>query len=113
MINQIVSTLFSMIFKVLAFIGNIILAPITLLINGMFPDMSSYIDNLENFFNDYVFRGIAFMRESFINLTHFPRALLSLGVAFILGVWGFRLATHAIKFILNLWSLFRKGGING
>lgn len=112
MINNIVSTIFMLLFKVLAFIGDLILLPITLLINNLFPDMSSYISSFETFCNTYVFKGAAFFREAFLNITHFPRSLLGLGVSFILAVWGFRLGTHIFKFVMNLWSFFRKGSTN-
>lgn len=115
MINSIVSTIFTLIFKVLAFIGNLILLPITLIINGtdgtngLFPNVSSYLETFQDFFNDYVFTGLAFIREVFFNLTHFPRALFSIGVGFILTLFSVRIGLYVIRFVINIWKFFRKG----
>lgn len=115
MINSLISALFSLILKVLSFIGNLLLLPLTLLINGtdgnngLFPNMATYLETFEDFFNDYIFSGIAFFREVFFNFTHFPRALFGLGIGFILAVFGLRLGLYVFRFAMAIWKFFRKG----
>lgn len=109
MINTILTGLFKLIFAVLRFITNIILLPLTGIINLLLPNFSNYTDMAYNFINRYLLNAIACGREIFLNLTGFPQELITISVNVTLVFLSMIGTLKIIAFVKNTWRLFKGG----
>ena len=109
MFNALVSVIFKFIVWLAKILIDIILLPITLLLNDLFPDLSSYMTQINTFITDYWFNGLAFIREVFFNVTGFPRDLIGITITLILGFYTFKTSFRAFQFLLNAIKFIRKG----
>lgn len=106
MITNILNGIVSFILNVLGFIAGLILKPITALIIGVFPDMGEHIATITTFLNDYAFKGLAFAREIFFNLTGASREIFALFISLFFIRITIKYSLQAYKFIKNMWALF-------
>lgn len=110
MINTIVKAILDFFVYLLSFLANLIFLPITGLINSLFPNLSNvYIANMNYFFNHYVFNGIRFAKQVFVNVTHFNTELFGITVTMFTFLFGSLLLINGTKIFVNLWRFFRKG----
>ena len=65
----------NVVFWLLARICDIVLLPVTLLINNFMPDVSNLILKLEEFLTTYVFDILRFVKSAFMNITGFPQLI--------------------------------------
>ena len=65
----------NVVFWLLARICDIILLPVTLLIDNFMPDVSNLILKLEEFLTTYVFNNMRFVKSAFMNITGFPQLI--------------------------------------
>lgn len=107
MFNTIVNFFIKVITWLAGIIISIISFPIYLLLNPAIPNLSSYLDTFSTFLTDKVFRGLAFAREVFFNVTGFPRSLFYALVTFYLFKLGFRLTMLVFYFLFNLYHIIR------
>lgn len=109
MLNKIVLILLKIVAWIISTIVNLIFLPLFSVLKVLFPDFSNFLSTATGFMNDYLFDGLAFAREVFFNVTHFPREIISLTVTFIMGFFLFQVAQRGFMFVLNLWKALRKG----
>lgn len=101
--------IFWLFYNLVSLATNILLFPIILLIKPIIPDISTYIGQAGEFFNDKVFLHVKFVRELFFNITGASRALFSLLISFWLGLLTLSISIRTYKLIRNIWSLIKKG----
>ena len=65
----------NVVFWLLARICDIVLLPVTILINNFMPDVSNLILKLEEFLTTYVFDILRFVKSAFMNITGFPQLI--------------------------------------
>lgn len=65
----------NVVFWLLARICDIVLLPVTLLINAFMPDIRNLILTLEQFLTTYVFNVMRFVKSAFMNITGFPQLI--------------------------------------
>lgn len=111
--NGLISTFVSAIFYVVYFLARLIVKiacwPVYLVLQTAFPDATDYLNNVSTFLSNYLFKGIAFAREVFFNITGFPRPLFYILIAIIGFRLGFMVTKIAIRFIINGWGWIRAG----
>lgn len=111
-ITNILNSLIQFIFTVLGWIGKILLQPVALLIMALFPDMTQYVQQVEQFFSEYILKSMAFIREVFFNITGASRPLFTL----LIGIYITRIligpSIRIYKFIINMWGMYKKGATN-
>lgn len=109
MINALLNLVITVVLHVLSFFLNIILLPITLVINTLFPNIQNYFHYFNTFFNDYILGGIRFMREIFYNLTGVNRELM--GIIFMLPLtwFTFHLLNRSVTLIVSLYRMYKTG----
>lgn len=112
MINSLLNLVITVVLNVLSFFLNIILLPITLLINTLFPNVQNYFHYFSTFLNEYVIKGISFIREVFYNLTGINRELM--GIIFLLPLtWlTFSLMNRSVRLIVSLYRMYKTGADN-
>lgn len=106
MINNILNGIVSFILSVLGFIVGIILLPITTIITSAFPDLSEFISDINFFLNTYAFKGLAFGREIFFNISGASREIFGLLINFLFIRITIKLSIQAYKFMRNVWNFF-------
>jgi len=109
MINSLLTTIFKLIFGIIRLFTNIITLPFTLIFNAIFPDMSNFLSTANNFFNDYLLKGVAVGREILLNLTGFPQELITISVNVALGIFSIMGTLKLVSFIFNVWRTFKGG----
>lgn len=100
---------FKVTFFFLNFCNELIIMPFYRWLISIFPDLSSFFDTVDGFVNDYIFKGLAFFREVFLNCTGYPRVLLYILCVFLGYKVYFKIASIAVKFVLNGWALIQRG----
>ena len=109
MIATILNTLFKLVFYLIRLLLNIVLLPITLLINGLFPNINNYFHYFETLFNDYLIKGIRFMREVFFNLTGINRELMAIIFLIPLTYLTFNIMNTSVRFIVSVYRIWKTG----
>lgn len=109
MLNALLTGLFKVIISVLKFISDILLSPLTLIINAILPDFGNFTAQANNFINDYILKAIACGREILLNLTGFPQELLTISVNLTLGIMTYIGTLKVIAFVKNIWRTFKGG----
>lgn len=108
-ITKLFEAIFSLFYNLVGLVTNILLFPIILLIKPIIPDISTYLSQAGDFFQDKVFLYVKFVRELFFNITGASRALFSVLISFWLGLLTLGISIRAYKLIKNIWSLLKKG----
>lgn len=91
--------IFSVFFKIIKGIANLILAPINLLVVNLFPDFSTLISAFNQGVNMYLGNGLAF----FLNfLPPTCRSLISLWLLFLISYYSISLTIHGILKVYKL-----------
>lgn len=110
MFNTVVNVILKFVVYIFSFIADIMLLPVTNLINALIPNLStSYINTMEYFFNTYVFPGIKFSKQVFLNVTHFNPELIGITITLFTGIFASLAIIHGVQIFVNLWRFFRKG----
>lgn len=109
LINSLLTGLFTLIIKLLRFISDIILLPITAILKVIIPDLSSFTAMANSFINDYLLKAIAVGREIFLNMTGFPQELITISVNVTLSVLAYVGTIKTIAFVKNMWRTFKGG----
>lgn len=81
---------------------SIFTAPILALVSLVFPNLDSYISTFNVFLNTYILPGVAFAREVFLNVTGYPRALLSTLAFILLAKLTFHISIIPLRFLYNV-----------
>lgn len=109
MINSILQVILSAFLKIITFILNIVLAPLTLLLNGLFPGLDDFVYYFDNLFNNNLAHGLEFAREVFFNYTGINRELFGILALIPLTYFGFTMANMAIRFLMSIFILWKQG----
>ena len=110
MLTNLLNGLVQLILNVLGFIAGIIIKPITWIIMGIFPDISSYADKIIYFLNNYAFKGLSFAREVFFNCTGASRPIFALFISLFFLRITIKYSLQAYYFIKNMWALYKNPG---
>lgn len=94
--------LFSVLFKVIKAIANVILAPINLLVVNLLPNFSSLIATFNNAVSTFINNGVMFF---FNILPSNARALVILWLTFLVSYYSISLSIH---FILKVYKLIKQ-----
>lgn len=108
-LTKIFEAIFSLFYNIISLITNILLFPIILIIKPIIPDISTYISQAGDFFQEKIFLYVKFVREIFFNVTGASRTLFSILIAFWLGFITLSIAIRTYKLIKNIWSLIKRG----
>lgn len=111
MLNGLVEIVLNVFFAIAGLISSIIISPILLLLEPLFPNLDSYLDIAMSFFGRFC-NGVAFAKEVFLNITGYPRALFVILVTYIFARLAFMVSKRVFLFIYNMYSVVRgtKGG---
>lgn len=109
MINALLNTLLKVIFFILQLIMNVVLLPLTLLIQTLFPNVSNYFSYFETLFNDYLINGIRFMREVFYNITGVDRNLMGILFMIPLTYLTFSIMNASVRFMVSVYRIYKTG----
>lgn len=109
MINTLLTGLFKLVIFLLKFISDIILAPLTLVVNLILPDFTDFLEQANWFLNNYILRAIACGREIFLNVTGFPQELITISVNVALSILTYIGTLRVIAFVKNMWRIFKGG----
>ncbi len=112
MINDLLQVVLSFFIKIISFILNIILLPLTLLINGLFPGISNFFGMFDNLFNNQLVPGLRFAREVLLNLLCLNRNLIGIIAVIPLTYFAFTMANLSIRFLISIYRLWKKGEAN-
>lgn len=107
MINAILEAVLWVFTALCQFLSNIILFPIYSALKLIFPDLSTYVNAVGQFFNDYILHGLGFAKETFLNVTGFPRPFFNAIVVFFSAKVGYMVTKRSIKFILNIYRAIK------
>lgn len=91
--------IFSVLFKIIKSIVNVVLAPINLLVANLFPNFSSLITAFNNSVNMYLGNGMSFFLH-FLPPT--CRTLILLWLTFLISYYSISLSIHAILKVYKL-----------
>lgn len=103
MFNMIINV----VFWLLARICDIVLLPITLLINAFLPDISTLILNLEDFLTRYVFNIMRFVKSAFMNITGYPQLIWEFVLIWISATLIVHGSIPVYKAIINIINKFK------
>lgn len=110
MINALLQFIIKVVLWLCGLFATIITTPVLAALGYLFPDFSNFTSSFNTYVADYVFRGLAFAREVFLNTTGYPRALFNLIVTLYLGKLSFHMAMIPIKFVINTYRAIRGSG---
>lgn len=99
--------LVNLIFWFLARICDIVLLPVTLLINAFLPDISNLILKLEQFLDDYVFDMLRFVKSAFMNITGFPQLIWEFILIWVTASLVIHGSIPAYRAIINILNKFK------
>lgn len=94
--------LFSVLFKVIKAIANVILAPINLLVVNLLPNFSSLITTFNNAVSTFINNGVMFF---FNILPPNARTLVILWLTFLVSYYSISLSIH---FVLKVYKLIKQ-----
>lgn len=100
--QALLSFFLNIIFTLSKYVIDFVAIPFMLAVTPLFPNLGSYLDNFNQFCNDYIFKGLIFAREVFLNVTGYPRSLFYALITFFLGKLTLHLFIIAFKFIRNI-----------
>lgn len=106
MINNILNGIIQLILNVLGFLAGLILKPITAVVMAIFPNLDKYVDIVIEFLNNYAFKGLAFARECFFNVTGASREIFAVFIGLFFLRITIKYSLQAFYFIKNIWSLY-------
>lgn len=107
MVANFTTALFSLVLKVSAWLMSALTYPLLRLAQGFIPDMSGLLISFNSYINDHLIPGIAFAREVFFNVTHFPRSLFYALILIYYSKLVFHISIIPIKFIFNTFRLLQ------
>lgn len=105
MFNTIIQFLLNLLIKFSALLMSIFTAPILALVSVIFPNLDIYISTFNVYLNNYVLPGVAFAREVFLNVTGYPRSLLSTLAFIFLAKLTFKISIIPLRFLYNILRL--------
>lgn len=110
MLNSIVKVFFDIVFSIFGAIVEVVTKPIWLLLSALIPDLHDFQSIFNSYVTDYLLPGVAYAREVFFNVTHFPRSLYTILVSLFLARITFHFTSSVIKFIVNTYKTFKGAG---
>lgn len=100
------NTVFTFILNALIGLANIIveafIGPLLELIEFIFPSLDNAEEVFSNFLSTYAIPGITFARELFLNITGYPRELLSMLALIFVAKITYHITIIPIKFIFRV-----------
>lgn len=109
MINSLIQGFLNALFNIMVWFVDLLTTPFIKVLTNLFPDVAIYLNDFNSFLNDYVFRGLAFSREIFLNMTGFPRPLFTLLIGFIFGMFFLWIDLSGFLFIRNIFRGWKRG----
>lgn len=109
MVGSLINGFLNMIFSIVSWFTNLITTPFFKFINEAFPDLSAYNIQFNDFLTNYVFRGVAFARELFLNFTGMPREIYYVWILFLFAIFALWLGTTGLTFLINMFRMWKRG----
>lgn len=109
MFNTLIRVVLTFFIRLLRYIADIILLPLTGIFNLLIPDFTNFTNLAINFFDDYIIKAIACGREIFLNMTGFPQELITITVGCTVVLLTYIGSIRVIVFVKNMWRTFRGG----
>lgn len=88
-------------------VGSIVIYPLQLLIVSIFPTLGNFVSVCLDFFTDYFFPIVSFIKEWILIMTGIPRELYLIFVGIIIARWTIAPAVRSIRFIINMWKVWK------
>ena len=107
MLNAVANFLIKIIIWISGLLISVIVFPIYLILRPFLPELPTQLATFSTYLSDHVFRGLAFAREVFFNVTGYPRALFYALITFYLFKLGARLSLLVFQFIIKLYYIIR------
>lgn len=109
MINSLINGFLNLVFDVLNWFVSLLTMPFYNFLVNLFPNLETYNNTCSAFLNDYVFKGLAFARELFLNFTGFPRDLYYILVFYLVGIFALCMSLTVVNFITNIFRYWKRG----
>lgn len=109
MLNSLLQIILNLFLKIISFVLNIVLLPLTLLINGLFPGITNFVHYFDELFNNNLLNGLNFAREVIFNFTGINRNLIGILALIPLTYFTFTMANLSIRFLISVVHLWKKG----
>lgn len=90
------------IFKVIAFIGGVVMSPIVAIVNALIPDFSTFISGILNF----VAQGLTYV-PFILRLFMIPNYCLAIVYLYFTAYVTFKIGFASYKLILKLYNKFK------
>lgn len=100
--HNLLKFILDILFYIASIVLNIIAIPFMTALSPLIPNLSTYLGTFNTFCDTYLFRGLAFCREVFLNVTGYPRALFYVLITFFLAKLSLHLFIVAFKFLRNI-----------
>lgn len=97
-----IQLLFNLILKLVSFVLDIVLAPVNLLIEGLFPDMTNAINNFTYFVNTYLGPSLSYF---FSILPPITRSVILLWLMFLITYYPIVWTYYGI---LKIWVVIKR-----
>lgn len=102
--------------KVIIWLSSLVIGLLTLpiynLLRPFLPHLPAQLAIFSDYLSNYVFRGLAFAREVFFNVTGYPRVLFYALVTFYLFKLGLHLTLLVFWFIIKLYYIIRGSSVS-
>lgn len=109
MINKLLGAIIKVFLSILRTILNVILAPLTLLISQLFPDITDYLNYFYSLYNGYLVKGLKFGREVFFNLSGLNRDLVGIIALIPLTYLTFTILNASVRLLVSIWRIWKTG----
>jgi hypothetical protein len=109
MINVLFKAIFNLFFQLARAFVFVFTIPLYGFLEPLFPNLDNYMLAFNDFLEDYVFHGLAFAREVFINVTCMPRELFTLLVTLTFSFITLAFSLQPALFIANSIANVKKG----
>lgn len=112
-LNSVFTFILDVLINLANFVVNLFLIPILAVINVIFPSMTQSDFIFTNFLNQFIIPGVTFARELFLNITGYPRELLSMLALIFIAKITYHITIIPIKFLIRIISSLFKIDLGG
>lgn len=109
MINAVINGILDFFTFLFSKIIDLITIPFTLAIRSFFPNINSFLGDVENFITNYIFKGVHFFKMVFVNALGINHLVFDIVVTiFAFTVYVF-IMSGFLKMVYNLWKIYKGG----
>lgn len=112
-VGNLLNGIIQFVIQLLGWIAGLIVKPVINIVMSVFPDLGDQVDTINTFLNDYMFKGMAFVREVFFNISGANRQIFYWFITLFFARIAIKYGLQAFYFIRNMWRLFKTGETKG